>query len=86
MVGFHSPGDPYFPNQGNVGWLEAEPEEDHPIPLEDNLAENFSEGSDSEPEANNLPQEAPIPNLNPRPTFQGPTPLWATNLNRWSDE
>ena len=29
MTGFHHPGDPYFPNQGNNGWLEEEePEEE----------------------------------------------------------
>ena len=29
MAGFHHPGDPYFPNQGNNGWLEEEePEEE----------------------------------------------------------
>ena len=27
MAGFHLPGDPYFPNQGNAGWIEEEPEE-----------------------------------------------------------
>ena len=26
MAGFHHPGDPYFPNQGNNGWLEEEEE------------------------------------------------------------
>ena len=40
MAGFHH-GDPYFPNQGNVGWLEAEPEDDHPIPLDDHHVEGF---------------------------------------------
>ena len=39
MAGFHHPGDPYFPNQGNNGWLEEEPEEDP------------EEESDGEPEA-----------------------------------
>lgn len=82
MVGYHPHGDPYFPNQGNVGWIEAEPEDDHPIPLDYHLVEGFSEDSDSEPEINNLPQVAQIPNANPRPAFQGPTPLWETNLNR----
>ena len=38
MAGFHPPGDPYFPNQGNAGWLDYEPEDDHPIPLDDHLA------------------------------------------------
>ncbi|CAH1440060.1 unnamed protein product [Lactuca virosa] len=86
MAGFHPHGDPYFPNEGNVGWLEEEPEDDHPIPLDDHHAEGFSDSSDSEPEVNNLPQVGQAPNLNPQPAFQGPTPLWATNLNRWSDE
>ena len=27
MAGFHLPGDPYFPNQGNADWIEEEPEE-----------------------------------------------------------
>ena len=85
MAGFHH-SDPYFPNQGNAGWLEAEPEDDHPILLDDHHAEGFSDSSDSEPEVNNLPPAAQNPNLNPRPAFQGPTPLWATNLTRWSQE
>ena len=85
MAGFHH-GDPYFPNEGNAGWIDEEPEDDHPIPLDDHLAEGFSDGSDSEPEVNNLPLVGQAPNNNPRPAFPGPTPLWATNLNRWSDE
>ena len=28
MVGFFIPGDPYFPNKGNGGWIEEDPEED----------------------------------------------------------
>jgi len=54
--------------------------------LDDHLAEGFSDGSDSEPEVNNLPLVGQAPNNNPRPAFPGPTPLWATDLNRWSDE
>ena len=46
----------------------------------------FSDGSESEPKVNNLPQVGQAPNNNPRPVFQGPTPLWATNLNTWSHE
>ena len=42
--------------------------------------------TDAKPEVNNLPMVAPIPNPNPRPGFQGPTPLWAANLKRWSPE
>ncbi|KAL7605378.1 hypothetical protein Lser_V15G18819 [Lactuca serriola] len=84
MAGFHIPGDPYYPNHGNAGWLEHEPENDHPIPLDDHEAEGFSDGSDSELEVNNLPPTDQNPD--PRPAFQGPTPLWATNLNTWSHE
>ena len=85
MAGFHHPGDPYYPNQGNGGWLDEESDDDHPIPLDDQYAEGFSDSSSSEPEVNNLPPEAPNPN--PRPAFQGPTPMWAIiTLNRWSEE
>ena len=27
MAGFHFLGDPYFPNQGNTGWIVEDPEE-----------------------------------------------------------
>lgn len=45
MAGFHHPGDPYFPNQGNNGWLE---EEEEP---EEEPEEDPEEESDGEPEA-----------------------------------
>ncbi|KAL7585619.1 hypothetical protein Lser_V15G44337 [Lactuca serriola] len=35
MAGFHHPGDPYFPNQGNNGWLEELEEEPEEEPEED---------------------------------------------------
>ena len=85
MAGFHH-GDPYFPNQGNAGWLEAEPEDDHPIPLDDHHAEGFSDSSDSEAEVNNLPPVAPVTNPNPRQAFQGPTPAWVECIETWSEE
>ena len=28
MAQFHMPGDPYFPNQGNGGWIEEDLGED----------------------------------------------------------
>ena len=28
MTGFHIPGDHYYPNKGNGGWIEEDPEED----------------------------------------------------------
>ena len=38
MVGFHLPTDPYFPKQGNGGWIEEDLEEDPEEPVE-NLEE-----------------------------------------------
>ena len=64
----------------------VEPEEEPTIPLDDNFTENFSEHSDSEPEVNNLPLVAPVPNPNPRPTFQGPMPPWVESWETWSQE
>ena len=66
MAGFHHHGDLYFPNEGNAGWLEEEPKDDHPISLNDHHAEGFSDGSDSKPEVNNLPPAPPVPNPNPK--------------------
>ncbi|XP_023760657.1 uncharacterized protein LOC111909101 [Lactuca sativa] len=43
---FPSPGDPYFPNQGNNGWLEESEEESEEEPEEDS-----EEESEGEPEA-----------------------------------
>ncbi|CAI9260222.1 unnamed protein product [Lactuca saligna] len=85
MAGFcHD--DPYFPNEGNIGRLEAESDDEHQIPLDDHQAEGFSDRSDSKPEVNNLPLVGQPPNNNPRPAFPDPTPLWANHLNRWSEE
>ena len=38
MVGLHLPGDPYFPNQGNKGWHNAEPEDDYADRIEEDFA------------------------------------------------
>ena len=84
MAEFHLPGDPYFPNQGNGGWIEDEPKENHEIPLDDDFAENFPEDSDSGAEAYNPSPVAQNPKL--RQNFQGPMPLWAVNLDRLSNE
>ena len=84
MMGFHLPGDPYFPNQENNWWLEANPEENHEIPLDNDLVEQLPEETDSEPEVENLPQVAPIPNPNPQLVLEVPTPMWVGRLDRWS--
>ena len=38
MAGFHLPGDPYYPNQGNGSWIEEDPEED-PEEIEEEVEE-----------------------------------------------
>ncbi|XP_023734795.1 uncharacterized protein LOC111882655 [Lactuca sativa] len=50
MEGFHHLGDPYYPNQGNGGWIEEDPEEDPKEPMEDpdELAEWEEEDIDEE--------------------------------------
>lgn len=59
MAGFHIQGDPYYPNQGNGGWLEGDPEEDpagveeEEEPMEEE--EEEADGTDSEPEVINPP-------------------------------
>ena len=67
MDGFHLPGDPYFPNPGNGGWLEAELEEDNlVVPVEEEPEESseqeneeeVQEDSDSELDVYNPPQVA----------------------------
>ena len=78
MAGAHLPGDPYFPGQENGEGLNAEPE----LPLDDDLADDFPEDLDPEPEVENLLLVAPILNPNPRPAFQGLTPLWDEYLDR----
>ncbi|XP_052625817.1 uncharacterized protein LOC128132863 [Lactuca sativa] len=50
MAGFHHPGDPYFPNQGNNGWLEESEEEPEEDPEEES-EEEPEEESEGELEA-----------------------------------
>ena len=76
MAGFHHPNDPYFPNQGNGGWIEDDPEEDEePIELGDDS------GTDSEPEVIDPPPIQPPVHVR---NFQGPTPVWGSHLHHWS--
>lgn len=98
MAGFHIPGDPYIPPQGNVGWIVEGPEEDREEimeedPEDDSEEENDAEeedkeedqeNTDSEPEAYNPPRFDRCPT--PKQHFHGPTPRWAMDLSRWSQE
>jgi len=78
MAGFHHPGDPYFPNQGNGGWIEDDPEEDEePIEVGDDS------GTDSEPEVIDPPPIQPPVFVR---NFQGPTPVWGSHLHHWSQQ
>ena len=78
MAGSHLPGDPYYSNQDSGEGIESD--------LEEEFQEEKHEDSDADSEDNNLPLVAPIQNPIPQKGFQGLTPLWATNLNRWSQE
>jgi len=64
----------YLPNEVIAGWFGEEPENDHPIPLNDHHDEDLSYDANSEPEVENLPRATPFPIPNPRLAFQGPTP------------
>ena len=51
MARFHLPGDPYFPNQGNGGWIKSElVEEDPEESSDEENEEEVQEDSDLEPE------------------------------------
>ncbi|KAL7612576.1 hypothetical protein Lser_V15G05628 [Lactuca serriola] len=47
MAGFHLPGDPYFPDQGNASWIEEEAIEEDP---EEDLEEDPEEEPEEEEE------------------------------------
>ena len=48
MAGFHLPGDPYFPKQGNGGWIEPEPEEEPEEGLAEPVVDSEEEESDDD--------------------------------------
>ncbi|XP_023765298.1 uncharacterized protein LOC111913818 [Lactuca sativa] len=48
MARFHLPGDPYFPNQENGGWIESEPEEDPKEVFEEEPEEDPKEAEEEE--------------------------------------
>ena len=54
MAGFHHLGDPYFPKQGNTGWiveeLEEDPEEIPEHESEEEIEEEVDEEKDDEEE------------------------------------
>ena len=98
MAGLHPPGDPYFPNQGNNGWLEEseeEPEDDleeeeieegPAEPMADDGQEEPGDDSDDDSDAESMVINRPYPvrvsAYRVRPS--GPTPPWGINIWRWS--
>ena len=84
MAGLHPHGNSYLSNEVIAGWFGEELENDHPILLNDHHDEELSDGANSEPKVENLPQVAPFPIPNPRPAFHGPTPEWVECLETWS--
>ena len=95
----HSRG-PYYPNQGNGGWIEDDPEEDseEKIPeeepeeeSEEDPEEDPDEESEEEGDGGSTDSELEVYNppqgaTIPRQNFQGPTPRWAVDLKQWSRE
>ena len=55
ITGLHPLDNQYLPNEVITGWFGEEPENDHPITLNDHHDENPSEDANSEPEVENLP-------------------------------
>ena len=84
MAGLHPHGNQYLPNEVIAGCFGEEPDNDHPIPLNDHPNKDLSDDANSKPEVENLPQAAPVPIPNPRPAFHGPTPELVECLETWS--
>ena len=62
IAGLHPLDNQYLPNEVIAGWFGEEPENDHPIPLDDHRNEDFSYDANPEPEVENLPRVAPVSN------------------------
>ena len=85
------PGDPYFPKQGNDGWIEQDPKEDPEEIMEEDPKEDLEEEEDEEEIEEDSNAESEVINppyvarvLAHRQGYQGPTPRWAENLEKWS--
>ena len=83
MAGSHIPGDPYFPNQGNGGWIEEYPKEEPEEIMEKESEEEFEEeiNVEEEEEEDELDAESEV--INPPYVarvpahcvgYNGPTP------------
>ena len=57
MAGFHVPGDPYFPNQGNGGWIEQDPDKDLEELMEEEPEEEPQEDSEEDLKVEEKEQE-----------------------------
>ena len=70
MVGYHLPGDPYNPHQGNGGQIEEDSDKE-------SMEDSDLSGTGSEPQVCNPPQGVQRPSKH---HFQGPTPVWGEEL------
>lgn len=89
MAGFHHPRDPYFPNQGNKGWIVEDRDEDPEEILEEDSEEEAEfevkeeeDESDTGSKVIDPPYMARIPAH--RWGYNGRTPRWADDLERWN--
>ena len=78
MASFHHPGDPYFPNQGNGGWIEEDPKEDPKEIEEEEIDEEIDDEEeedddwDAESKVINPPYMARVPTHHLGPNAQHP--------------
>ena len=89
MVGFHLSGDPDFPNQGNCGWIEAEPEEDLEELFEEEGPKEAKEEFEDKEEEEEPEEEVFNPHYIARVSsnrlgYNGHEHRWATVIERWS--
>ena len=76
MAGYHLPGDPYYPNHGNEGWVVEDPEEDTD---EEPFEDSESSGTDTEPPVYNPPKAIPPPPVRKR--YQGLPSVWGEHIH-----
>ena len=88
LAGFHLPGDPYFPDNRNGGWLEEDPEED-PDELseeeeEEGTMEDEGKDEEKEEEDSEAKSEVDNPPVAEQHIYVGPAPFWAEDIRQWS--
>ena len=75
MADFHHPGDLYFPNQGNRGWIEEDPKEVMEEFEEEEINEEEEEDGDSDVESKVIDPPYMAREPTHRLGYNGTTPL-----------